>query len=119
MALELYLYHNDPAKVKLFSDGLWMPLEKKYYTDPKLIDLWTKNKAHPAEFKSAVIDYALNNAVATWTQSIKNSSAISELITPPLQQVDNGKKSAAEVCRMVAGKVQPLLKGSYPQGDLS
>ncbi|MBO0811755.1 MAG: extracellular solute-binding protein [Microlunatus sp.] len=119
MALELYLYHNDPAKVKLFSDGLWMPLEKKYYTDPKLIDLWTKNKAHPAEFKSAVIDYALNNAVATWTQSIKNSSAISELITPPLQQVDNGKKTAAEVCKMVAQKVQPLLKGSYPQGDLS
>ncbi len=33
-AIELYLYYNDPAHVQLFADGLWAPLQQKYYTDP-------------------------------------------------------------------------------------
>ena len=53
-AVELYLFHNDPTKVDLFSSGLWMPLEKKYYTDQADIDFWTKNDVHPPEYRTAV-----------------------------------------------------------------
>lgn len=34
-AIELYLYYNDPEHVDLFKDGLWAPLQKKYYTPPR------------------------------------------------------------------------------------
>ncbi|SDS41355.1 extracellular solute-binding protein [Microlunatus soli] len=118
LAMELYMYHNDPAQVDLFSDGLWMPLDKKYYTEDKDIDLWTKNDVHPAEYRTAAVDYTVNNSVGTWSQSIKNSDAINEVLTPALQQIDQGKKKAAEVCKALAPKVTALLKGRYPQQDL-
>ncbi len=58
-AVELYMFHNDPANVELYKNGLWMPMEKKYYTDQEAIDSWTKNDVHPPEYRTAVVDYTL------------------------------------------------------------
>lgn len=109
-AIELYLYHNNPEKVNLFKKGLWMPLEKKYYTDEKYIKMWTDNKAHPPEYKDAVIDYTLNYAVPSPTYTIKNWNQISDAMNAKLDLIWLNKKPVKEVLDEIKDKVTPMLK---------
>ena len=113
-AVELYLYHDNPTKVDLFGSGLWMPLEKRYYTDQKDIDVWTKNDVHPPEYRTAVVDYTLNNSAPYFYQKLRNIEAIDKVLTPAIQVIQQGKIPAAEVLKPLAAKVNGLLKGSYP-----
>jgi multiple sugar transport system substrate-binding protein len=113
-AMEFYLFHNDPEEVDLFAKGLWMPLEMKYYTDQEYIDKWTKNDAHPPEFKQAVIDYTVNNAVPGPSYGLKNWAAIDPKIGAALDLIWTNKKSAKEALDEMEKTVQPLLKGKYP-----
>jgi multiple sugar transport system substrate-binding protein len=119
-ALELYLYEADPTASSLFTSGLWMPLEKKYYTDPAAIDLWTKNKAHPAEYKTAVIDYTLNHSKAYFYQKTKNIEAVDKLLVPAVEQMQTGKNPPAKVLNALAAKLNNgVLKGRFPTPSLS
>jgi multiple sugar transport system substrate-binding protein len=116
--VELYAFHNDPRYVDLYKSGLWMPLSKKYYTDRAAIDSWTKNDAHPPEFRTAVVDYTLNHSVPEIGQTMKNMDAISEVLTPAIQQIQTGKAKAKDVLTALKSKVQPLLQGRYPSQEL-
>lgn len=119
-ALELYLYQSDPTKSDLFSTGLWMPLEKKYYTDPEFIKVWTDNPAHPPEYKTAVIDYTLNNSKAYFYQKTKNIEAIDPLLVPAIEQIWTQKDTPANVLNALAAKLNDgILKGRYPTPQLS
>jgi multiple sugar transport system substrate-binding protein len=113
-ALEFYLYHNDPRKVDLYSQGLWMPLELKYYTEEKYIKQWTDNDAHPPEFKEAVIDYALYYSVPAPTYRLRNWSVIYPRISESLDLIWTNKKRAQEVLDELKRTVEPLLQGKYP-----
>jgi multiple sugar transport system substrate-binding protein len=116
--VELYMFHNDPRYVDLYKDGLWMPLEEKYYSEPEAIDSWTKNDSHPPEFRTAVVDYTLNNSVPMFDQRLKNIDAIAEVLTPAIQQIQTGKAKAQEVLDALQSKVEPLLEGWYPTQEL-
>ena len=118
-AVELYMFHNDPRYVDLYKSGLWMPLENKYYTDPAAIDSWTDNDSHPPEFRTAVLDYTLNHSVRQYDQNLKNSDNIGEIMTPALQQIQNGKKSAKEVLDALKPNIDKLLQGYYPTQELA
>ncbi|MER7243523.1 extracellular solute-binding protein [Kribbella sp. NPDC000426] len=114
-AVELYLFHDNPTKVDLFSTGLWMPLEKRYYTDPKDIDVWTKNDAHPAEYRTAGVDYTMNNSAPYFYQKLRNIEAIDKVLTPAIQVIQQGKTPAADVLKPLAAKLNGgLLQGTYP-----
>lgn len=113
-ALKFYLFHNDPGKVDLFKQGLWMPLQKKYYTDPALIKSWTQNDVHPPEFKTAVIDYVMQNAIKQPDASLKNWAKLDPAITSGLDPLWQGKQSAKATLDALAPKVQPLLQGLWP-----
>jgi multiple sugar transport system substrate-binding protein len=117
-AVELYMFHNDPRYVDLYKEGLWMPLEEKYYTEQDAIDSWTKNDVHPPEFRTAVVDYTLNNSVPIFDQRIKNIDKIATVLTPALQQIQTGKKKAKEVLDALGPKVEPLLQGWHPTQSL-
>jgi multiple sugar transport system substrate-binding protein len=117
-AIELFMFHNDPQYVDLFKDGLWMPLEKKYYTEPEAIDSWVDNDVHPPEYETAVVDYTLNHASTVFTQRLKNMDNISEVLTPALQQIEGGKQSAKEVLTAVTPKIDELLQGWYPTQEV-
>ncbi|MFC5449088.1 ABC transporter substrate-binding protein [Paenibacillus aestuarii] len=114
-ALEFYSYYNDPAQVKLYSDGLWMPIQTKYFTDKDSIDLWTKNDSHPPEFNDAAVDYQFKHGDPMPTNSLINYLEIQNLINPALDDVWSGKKPAKEVLDGLAPKIQPLLQGRYSQ----
>ncbi|SDT22590.1 ABC transporter substrate-binding protein [Microlunatus soli] len=115
-AVELYLYYNDPANVDLFSDGLWAPLQTKYYTDPKLVDTWVTDK-YPANFKTAVVEPTLKNGVIYWGQNLKNTEKIDQQVTPATDQIGLGK-DVATVVKGLKGKVEPLLQGMWPTQEL-
>ncbi len=114
-AMLFYMFHNDPEEVNLYADGLWMPLESKYYTDQEYIDKWTKTEIHPPEFREAVIDYTLSSAESGPGYSLRNFSEIDTAINSVLDQLWLGTKSAKEVLTEMEEKVQPLLKGTYPR----
>ncbi|WP_410793145.1 ABC transporter substrate-binding protein [Kribbella sp. C-35] len=113
-AIELYAYSVDGSNSDLFKKGLWMPVETKYYSDNAAIDSWTKNDVHPPEYRTAAVDYRLNNSVRDFTQALKNVPAIQEILTPAIQQIATGKTPAKTVLDGLQAKIQPLLQGRYP-----
>ncbi|WP_157180841.1 ABC transporter substrate-binding protein [Actinopolymorpha alba] len=117
-AVELFLFHNDPKYVELFKNGLWMPLEMKYYTDPAAVDSWIKNDVHPPEYKTAVVDYTVNHATTAFGQRLKNMDKIGNVLTPALQQIETGKQPAKEILTALTPKIDALLQGWYPTQKL-
>jgi multiple sugar transport system substrate-binding protein len=113
-AIELYVYSVDGSNSDLFKKGLWMPVETKYYSDDAAIDSWIKNDVHPPEYRTAAVDYRLNNSVRDFTQVLKNIPAIQEVLTPAIQQIATGKVPAKEVLDGLKPKIEPLLQGRYP-----
>lgn len=114
-ALELYLYSYDPHNLKeLFTSGLWLPVETKYFTNEADIAFWTDNANHPPEFRTAVIDALLTNSVTIYSQRLRNIDAITQVLNPAIDRISQGNQTAAEVCTSLRDQIQPLLKGFYP-----
>ena len=97
----------------LMSSGLWMPATKDMYTKPELIESWVVEPAHPEGYKDAIMTPAMSDSVPDVGYYLKNSVKILSIITPALDQVWLGKKTAAEVLKEVEPKVTPELKGVY------
>lgn len=113
-AIDFYLYHNDPHNLpELFTSGLWMPLEMKYYTNEEDIRYWTDNKNHPKEFRTAVIDQMLHHSVTSYKQTVKKMSRLRDVIQPAVEVLQQGRKSARELAADLKDQVQPLLEGRY------
>ncbi|MEU4515987.1 extracellular solute-binding protein [Nonomuraea wenchangensis] len=111
-AVELFAFHIDPRYVDLYRQGLWMPQERTYYEDQAAIDSWTKNDGHPPEFRTAVVDYAREHGVPDLRNRVKNLSAISsDVLTPALQEIESGKRPAAEILKAVTPKITGMLQG--------
>lgn len=111
-AVELFAFHIDPRYVDLYRQGLWMPQERTYYEDQAAIDSWTKNDGHPPEFRTAVVDYARDHGVPDLRNRVKNLSAISsDVLTPALQEIESGKRPAAEILKAVTPKITGMLQG--------
>ncbi|WP_222106150.1 extracellular solute-binding protein [Catellatospora sichuanensis] len=118
-AIELFAFHIDPQHVDLYQQGLWMPQERKYYEDQAAIDSWTKNDSHPPEFRTAVVDYARDHGVADLRGRLKNLSAInSDVLTPALQEIETGKRSAAEVLKEAAPKISAKMQGWHHRQEI-
>lgn len=114
-AVDFYMFHNDPKNVtELYTSGLWLPLEKKYYTNEADIASWVDNPGHPKEFRTAVIDVILNHSVTTYSQRLKNITAIREVLDPAIDVIQQGNEKAETVLKGLRDKVQPLLQGTYP-----
>jgi len=107
-AQEFYKYVMDPENIfPLIENGLAMPNEEKWFTDPALIKKWVDNPYHPAEYKEAAVDYGLKYVQQAsgfyWEHDVKASS----IIWPALDQLWLGKKTAEDV---VKGDIMPKLK---------
>jgi len=114
-ALELYTYQSDPSVVGLFSSGLWMPVEEKYYTDEEFIKVWTDNDAHPAEYRTAVVDYAVSSSTRYFAERMRNYEAIDKVISPAMERIQTGEEDVQAVMDEVADQLNDgLLQGFYP-----
>lgn len=107
---EFLKFLMDPENsLPLIQAGLWMPNEEKWYTEPELIKKWTDTKIHPQEYKSAVIDWALNNIRKNPNYYWADRSEASQIISPGLDQIWTNKKSAQEV----VDEIMPKLKKKF------
>lgn len=113
-AIKFLEFETNPLS-QLVQQGLWMPLQKKYYTDPKLVKKWAYNGAHPEpQYKNAVINTALNYGHEDPGNIIKNFSKIDNAIEQKLDLIWANKKPVKPVLNEIGKQVTPLLKGKYP-----
>lgn len=113
-ALDFLLFYNDPENaIQLYSGGLMMPLDEKYYTDPEFIARWTGTPARPPEYEQAAIDYIWNHSVVS-PVNFKNFSAIDSRIAGGMDPIWSGEQSAEEALNALEETIQPLLEGKYP-----
>lgn len=113
--LELLLEMGDPTKVPLYSNGLWMPMEKKFYTDEAAINSWVKNDVHPSNYRSAVIAPTLANPVPYPSYKIKNfTGTISTTLNNGLAPLFTKPMDIPSAVRKLAAQVNKQMQGAYP-----
>ena len=97
-AAKLAAFVMDPEQaLAVIQGGLWMPNERRWYTDPALLSKWIDNDAHPKEYKSAIVDYALDYVThPLWGFRAPGFNGFDQIVGPALQDVWQGKKTAAE-----------------------
>lgn len=111
---EFYKWTTNSEKViSLIRGGLWMPLQKWYYTNPKYTAQWLDPEVHPPEYKPAVIDYLLKYGRRSPSYYLRNWGKISDIMYQELSNVWLGKVSAKTACDNIANKIKPLLVGRY------
>jgi ABC-type sugar transport system, periplasmic component len=92
-------YSQEENNWNLISQGIWMPVLDKWYTDEKLTHKWVDNPNFPeyAQYKSAVVDYAKSDAArpASWFYT-NNTGDFNTLLGSTLGDVWTGKTTAKD-----------------------
>jgi multiple sugar transport system substrate-binding protein len=112
-SLELLLALADPEQVPLYADGLWMPPQQEYYTDPAAMASWMDNDNHPSNYKTAVADMAMGNSVTFPSYRLKNFSEIDLAIGNTLTSMFTQQTDIAAECKKLAASVNGLMQGVY------
>ncbi|WP_432512149.1 extracellular solute-binding protein [Kineococcus sp. SYSU DK001] len=111
--LDLMEQLADPGRVDLYSSGLWMPAIADCYTDEAKISQWTGGGAHPAGFRTAVIDTVIGNGVAYPSYKIKDFTTIATTITNAMGPIVTGAGDVTDRVEQLAATVNGQLKGAY------
>lgn len=113
-AFELLIALASPDKVDLYSDGLWMPLQSKWYTDDKLLASWADNDAHPPSYRTAVIEPTLKSATSYPSFKLKNWTSISTVLDGGIAPLFAKQADVPAKLKALAPKVNKLMQGVYP-----
>jgi len=113
-AIRFYKFHNNPEAVDLFARGLWMPLQRVYYTEPEKMKLWLDNPVHPVETRAAFTDYVVNYSVPLPSYYIKNYAHVLDVaVRPAFNRIWNNEASAAEALTEAVKAAEPLMQGRW------
>lgn len=116
-AIEFMKYLMDPEKNDLFKEGLWMPLQQKYYTDPTWTSKWLEGKqgVYPPEAKELFqADYVLESSLQPIGYWVKNMTEIgNKALNPSFELLWTGQASAQEAMDMAVKKSQGLMQGTW------
>jgi multiple sugar transport system substrate-binding protein len=111
-------FWNPENTMELQTSGLWMPILKKWYTDPELVKKWTDNAVHPEGYIDAVVNNAFNNGVPAQGYYVRNLPKINALLNPALDKVWLGVESAEDAMNEVAPQVQAEVQGIIPRPEM-
>ncbi len=113
-AIRFYKFHNNPEAVDLFARGLWMPLQKVYYTDANKMKFWLDNPAYPPETRLVFTDYVVNYSVPLPSYYIRNYAQVLDVaLRPVINKIWNNEASAAEAFAEAVKAAQPLMQGRW------
>ena len=113
-AIRFYKFHNNPEAVDLFARGLWMPLQKSYYTEPEKMKFWLDNPVHPADMRPAFTDYVMNYSVPLPSYYLRNYAEVLDLaLRPAMSSVWNNEATAAEAFAKAVKTAEPLMQGRW------
>lgn len=112
-SLALLGFLMDPASsLPLLQNGIWLPNEKQWYTNKDLLQKWIGNPRHPPEYKTAVVDFALNYSNRLPLYYVPSFAKMDDVIEAALGQVWLGQKSAADVIKNeIMPKIRPIFQG--------
>jgi multiple sugar transport system substrate-binding protein len=103
---------NPESSLPLLQNGIWLPNEKQWYTDAKLLEKWIGNPRHPPEYKTAVVDFALNYSNRLPLYYVPTFAKMDDVIEAALSQVWLGQKSASDVIKNeIMPKITPIFEG--------
>lgn len=113
-AIRFYKYHNNPEVVDLFARGLWMPLQKIYYTDPEKMMFWLNNPAHPASMTATFSDYIVSYSTPLPSYYLRNyGQVLDQALRPAIDRIWNNEASAAEALKQAVQDAGPLMAGRW------
>lgn len=93
-----------------------MPVLKDWYTEPELLSKWAENNpAHPESYKGAILEQTLENGIPGPLYTVKNFANLDAIVTPALDQVWMGEKTAEEALNEIADQVNEQTRGRYGQ----
>ena len=91
------------------NSGLWMPVSENWYTDDALIAKWMTEGVHPAHYREACIDWALNNthqsAYFTWGCI----QQLEDLYIPALDNVLLGTATAKDAMEAIRPELDKVF----------
>lgn len=92
-------YAKEENSWGLIESGIWMPVLSSYYTDEALTHKWVDNPNFPPydEYKSAVVDYAMNNARPTSWYWVNNTNLFNDALSTILAPCWSGNAQVADV----------------------
>jgi len=107
-------YAQEQNNWGLISSGIWMPVLEEWYTDESKTREWVDNPNFPPyeQYKTAVVDYAMNNAQSTCWYFVNNTNDIYDLLSSVLGPVWTGDKTAKEAIEGSMDNLQKALDGN-------
>ncbi|NHN32174.1 ABC transporter substrate-binding protein [Paenibacillus agricola] len=114
-AYTFWKYLNNPeSALELHANGLWMPLMKKWYTEPALVAKWADVKpAHPEGYKEAIMEPSLNHTHKLPSAYVKNFAKINALVQPAIERTYLGQTTAEQALKGIEAEVSKLIMGRY------
>lgn len=108
MLLAEFILDTDKV-IDLIHSGLWQPTEANWYTDDELINQWLVPGVHPANYRTAVIDYTRGFMVANPFFSVPTVGKINDLFVPALDPAWIGTATVQECIDGVIGGVNEIF----------
>ncbi|MDN6803214.1 MAG: extracellular solute-binding protein [Bifidobacterium mongoliense] len=104
----------DPSKSELYTKGLWMPMEKSYYTDEEKIAQWVNPKVHRKGFRTAIIDSLLDHSETYPFYTLRNFSQIESTINGTFSKMFTTIGSVKPQMRKTEDSIAGLMEGAFP-----
>ncbi|GGG22649.1 ABC transporter substrate-binding protein [Paenibacillus abyssi] len=114
-AWKFYKFAADPAaSVGIYADGLSIPVLKDWLTDEQKLSQWAVNDKHPDGYVDVMIKPLFDeNTKPGPADLLKNYSKIDTIVTPALEEVWLGNKSAQDAMNEIKPRVEELMIGEY------
>jgi multiple sugar transport system substrate-binding protein len=113
-AIRFYKFHNNPEVVDLFARGLWMPLQRSYYTEPDKMKFWLDNPAHPVDSHLAFTKYIVDYSLPLPSAYLRNYAEVLDVaLRPAIDDIWNNKSSAADAFAEAVKAAEPLMQGRW------
>jgi len=107
-----YLLTQTGACESLFKSGLWLPTNMKEYTDEYINSIITEK--HPENYYESIVKPMIDGtAGAPVTTYVKNFNKINDVITPALDDLWAGEKTAAEAVNSIKDDANAQVQGFY------
>jgi multiple sugar transport system substrate-binding protein len=99
---------DEKQQWSLITGGILMPVMAKWYKDEAAMREWADHPPRPpfAQYKTAVIDYAMNNAVQVPWYYFNGYTGLNDILDSGIDAVWNGKTTAKAYIASIMPKLQ-------------
>jgi multiple sugar transport system substrate-binding protein len=112
---DFYKFAADPGGATgIYSDGLSIPVVKEWLTNKEKLNKWAVNDKHPDGYVDVMINPLFDSKTKPGPADLlKNYGKIDAIVTPALDEVWLGKKTAKDAMTEIKPKVEALMEGVY------